>query len=202
MTSCDQGKITNVAILCTVIVIACGMIIAPIVVYHSPEAVDLSDNGNGSQISRNGTTRKNTCFPETYKGRVCRQSLQLLQSQLCPTVIFSGIQIPSRAAQSQKALEDLATQLLNGLKRISNPECELAATPFLCFYIFGLCDITGNLLLPSSEQCEQITSDVCAQEWAIAMAVLGSEQLPTCESLPEDHELQQCSGKEHCTKRK
>ena len=52
MTACDQGKITNVAILCTVIVLACGTIIAPIVVYHSPEAVDLSDNGNGSQISR------------------------------------------------------------------------------------------------------------------------------------------------------
>jgi len=116
------------------------------------------------------------------------------QKKLRPTVTFSGIQIPSRAVQSQEALEDLATQLLNGLMLLSSPEREQAATPFLCFYTFGLCDTTGTLLLPSSEQCEQITSTVCAKEWETAMAILGSEQLPTCESLPEDHELQQCSG--------
>lgn len=71
-------------------------------------------------ISRNGTTRKNTCFPETYKGRIYRQSLQLLQSQLCPTVIFSGIQIQSRAAQSQKALEPVTESI--GRSCHSTPE--------------------------------------------------------------------------------
>ena len=54
--------------------------------------------------------------------------------------------------------------------------------PFLCFYLFGLCDSSGQVQLPSSEQCEIFSSETCASEIETVTTLFGS--FLQCESLP------------------
>ena len=93
----------------------------------------------------------------------------------------SEIYIPSDRDQQQ--LEQQASQLMAGLQFINpSQECEEVAMPFLCFYFFGLCDSSGQVQLPSSEQCEVISSETCASEIETVTTLFGS--FLQCESLP------------------
>ena len=89
-------------------------------------------------------------------------------------------------AASNGEQEQQAQQLLFGLRLLDpTPECREAVEPFLCLYVFGLCDSSGELYLPSSGECETLTTETCAREWTMAQSLLGSDQLPQCNSLSE-----------------
>ena len=78
-----------------------------------------------------------------------------------------------------------AQQFLTGLQILNpSPECREVVEPFLCLYVFGLCDSSGELYLPSSGECETLTTETCAREWTMAQSLLSSDQLPQCNSLP------------------
>ena len=66
----------------------------------------------------------------------------------------------------------------------SSPECEEAVLPFLCLYLFGLCDSNETLYQPSSVDCVTISTVVCAREWIAATNILGQDALPQCGLLP------------------
>ena len=97
----------------------------------------------------------------------------------------SDVYISLHDGDNQEELEMQAMQLVNGLSFIrASPECEKAVLPFLCLYLFGLCDSNGTLYRPSSMDCETISTDVCEREWMAATNILGQSALPQCESLP------------------
>ena len=89
----------------------------------------------------------------------------------------------------QVETEGQANLLLNGLRNFirPSPECRAAVEPFLCLYLFGLCDSSGVAYEPSFEECVFISTDVCASEWVRANNLLiqvGQSPLPECASFP------------------
>ena len=68
-----------------------------------------------------------------------------------------------------------------------SPRCDAVIEQFLCFYIFGLCDSSGKLYLPSSGECRMVTEETCGPELEQAMmfiAGIPDIQLPQCDTLP------------------
>ena len=117
----------------------------------------------------------------------------MLQGCLADRSTSSEIYIP--ASSSERELQ--AQQILTGLQLLGpTPECRDVVEPFLCFYTFGLCDSGGELYLPSSGECETLTTETCAREWRMAEAILGSDQLPQCDTLSE--RSLGCPGKGIC----
>ena len=113
--------------------------------------------------------------------------LQSQQSCLPDRLGSSDIYITPRDGVDQDELEIQAELLLNGLSSqliSASPECEEAVLPFLCLYLFRLCDSNGTLYQPSSGDCVTISTVVCEREWIAATTILGQERLPQCELLP------------------
>ena len=125
------------------------------------------------------------CSPDVYMRDVCGDALQSQQDCLPDRLGSDDIFISLRSGGNQEDLEMQARFLLNGLSFIGvSPECEKAALPFLCLYLFRLCDSNGTLYQPSSMDCVTISTNVCKREWTEATNLLGQEALPQCESLP------------------
>ena len=83
--------------------------------------------------------------------------------------------------------ESVAVELVLALDNFlsPSPECREAVVPFLCLFLFGLCDTSGLSLQPTSAQCLD-RDRLCEEEWRLA-AVL--QDLPDCESLPSEQVL-------------
>ena len=79
--------------------------------------------------------------------------------------------------------ESTASQILLGLNIINlSPECRELVVPFLCLYLFGLCDTSGSFIQPTIGQCEEIRDVVCRTEWATALRF--GIDLPDCGIFP------------------
>ena len=124
------------------------------------------------------------CTPEIYTGSICRETLQTQQSCLLNRNTTSDILIAVDPASSQSTKEEQASLFIQGLPFLApGPECMKVVIPFLCFYIFPLCDGTSGLHQPSSEECREITEDICAREFQTAATT--DDQLPQCQLLPD-----------------
>ena len=131
------------------------------------------------------------CIPEVYTGSVCRNALAVWQK--CVPNRCGDNEVFIQTSPSQKDLESNITFLLKGLQLINpSAECREVVEPFLCLYIFGLCDGSGELYLPSSGECQTLTTETCAREFQIAVGIVGRENLPQCRTLPPS-ELE-CNG--------
>ena len=165
--------------------------------------VDLQDlngteNGEMPQMMNDSEV---SCIAEIYRGQSCREALLARQSRLDnPNGGNSTgeVYIPLRGDQDVR--EQLASQILLGLQSSqanSLSQCQqTVVVPFLCSFLFGLCDSNGELYLPSSEECRVVTEDLCQSEFQLAMVLIANNtnlQLPQCEALP-DTSLD-CSGK-------
>ena len=120
-------------------------------------------------------------------GDVCKDVLQSQQDCLPDRLGSSDIYISPRSGENQEDLEMQATFLFNGLSSpliSASPECDKAARPLLCLYLFRLCDSNGTLYQPSSMDCVTVSTDVCEREWAVATNLMGQQGLPQCELLP------------------
>ena len=82
--------------------------------------------------------------------------------------------------------ETRASQLLP-LLNFLNPSaaCSEAVVPFLCVFLFGLCDSSGVSIQPTSTQCEQIRDVLCPDEWMVA-SQFDDVELPDCNSFPAE----------------
>ncbi len=130
---------------------------------------------------------------EVYVGEVCREALQGLQSCLPGDQSSGNVSIP--ASGNQDEIEAQARVLVSALPLLQpTQKCKDAVVPFLCLYLFKLCsdDVNGTLRQPSSQQCRDISSDTCASEWKLAVANLGRDVLPDCNSLTEPDDLLDC----------
>ena len=65
----------------------------------------------------------------------------------------------------------------------SSQECVDAFLPFMCQYLFPLCNTSGDLLLPSQEECLAISTGVCQAEWDLLSRV-AADYIPHCADLP------------------
>ena len=89
-------------------------------------------------------------------------------------------------------MEMQANQLLTAGLPLVQPsaECEAVLQPFLCLFMFGLCDSnSGQVHHPSFNECVAVTTGTCANEWQTALTLLGPERLPNCRMLPPENLL-------------
>ena len=66
--------------------------------------------------------------------------------------------------------------------------CKQVAFPFLCQYMFPLCDVStndshGDMLRPSVEECMKIREHLCKKEWILAKESEFGSLLPNCSTL-------------------
>ena len=85
----------------------------------------------------------------------------------------------------QEAIENTAQLIISGLPLLGATEmCTSSFIPFMCLYLFPLCDGNGTVHQPSRDQCIEISTVVCKDEWQKAALIPGViEKLPDCESL-------------------
>lgn len=75
----------------------------------------------------------------------------------------------------------------------ASEECRSFLTPFMCHYLFPLCDenIHHNL---SRNQCNKIKDGVCKDTWNTALLFPSiKERLPRCENLPPETNYSVCN---------
>ena len=124
----------------------------------------------------------NTCT--VYIGAACQNYLRILRDCLLDRQSSSYVYV---SATDQEEKETQAVQILDGLTTLgATPECRAVAEPFICLYLFGLCDSSGVVYAPSYEDCILISTDLCASEWAMAnrfLPLLGQPSLPECRSF-------------------
>ena len=94
----------------------------------------------------------------------------------------------------QEANENTAQLIINGLSLLGTTEtCRSSFIPFLCLYLFPLCDKNGTVSRPSRDQCIEVSTVACKDEWQKALSIpYVKQQLPDCESLPA---TSYCQGK-------
>ena len=117
-----------------------------------------------------------------YSGEVCREVFTTLQT------CFSGVSSPPNIPSSidQQAGERNATNLVRGLSFLTpSPQCREALMPFLCLFIFNLCDSNNQLHTILRRDCLELRDDICADEWSQAVGFLGAGVLPVCEDLSD-----------------
>ena len=67
----------------------------------------------------------------------------------------------------------------------SYSSCKTTGAPFLCQYVFPLCDCTtGDLYLPSRETCEKVSTVTCRTLWPLLEKLIQPLKLPDCSALP------------------
>ena len=66
-------------------------------------------------------------------------------------------------------------------------DCQSAALLFLCQHLFPLYDCsTGTIYTASMEYCTTISTEICAQQWNIAINFGYGDRLPNCDELPSN----------------
>jgi hypothetical protein len=99
-------------------------------------------------------------------------------------VVAPPLQVNIPSLTNQEEGERNARTLVNGLSFFSpSPECREAITPFLCLYIFTLCDSDNHLRTILREDCLELRENICADVWSLAVGVLPTGVLPVCENL-------------------
>ena len=154
-------------------------------IYTSLLKVQQEQLVNASSENTTAATFAN-CSAVAYRGEACRE--ELLARQSCLTGGGEEVHIPQDINQEETELQ--ANQLLTvGLSFLqTSAECEAEVRPFLCLYLFGLCDSgSGQVYQPSFSECVTLMTKTCATEWQAAVGTqLGRSLLPSCESLPDD----------------
>ena len=86
----------------------------------------------------------------------------------------------------QEASESTAQLVVDGLPLLGATEaCTSSFVPFMCLYLFPLCDGNGTVTRPSRDQCIEISTVVCKDEWQKALGLQAvKKNLPDCASLP------------------
>ena len=119
-----------------------------------------------------------------YSKSTCQQAL--IQARACLSGMHqNNSNVVITANVDQEASESTAQLIVNGLPLLGATEaCTSSFVPFMCLYLFPLCDGNGTVTRPSRDQCIEISTVVCKDEWQKALAISGvKEQLPNCEHL-------------------
>eukprot|EP00731_Ephydatia_muelleri_P026481 Em0018g581a len=120
-----------------------------------------------------------------YTKSVCLQAL--IQREECLFEEFNNSSdVYITTSVDQEANENTAQLIINGLSLLGTTEtCRSSFIPFLCLYLFPLCDENGTVSRPSRDQCIEVSTVACIDEWQKALSIpYVKQQLPDCESLP------------------
>ena len=98
------------------------------------------------------------------------------------------IVVSPRGGTLSKAQDDF--EFLNTLlssNQLLDDNCMDNAIPFACHYLFPPCDTSGELYMPSRQECIRISTDVCQGAWQLAQELPAvALRLPDCDTLPSD----------------
>ena len=113
---------------------------------------------------------------------VCYPYLTQYKNSCIPSLMNKdGVHISSNVSLQQS--ESTASQLKTFQSFLSS-QCQAVALPFLCLYLFPLCDENQTIYLPSMAECISISTDICKSEWMKAMNLQLVTNLPVCSTLP------------------
>ena len=106
--------------------------------------------------------------------------------------LASSTDVPSTVDQTET--EETARNLLElGLPFLQpSLECELSIRPFICLYLFGVCDANSEYHQISKRECLSMRDEICIREWIEAENYLDQDVLPHCELLPD--QTDKCVG--------
>ena len=126
------------------------------------------------------------CFEKiNYVGTIC--SDELSQQQSCFSELETN-EILISPNVSQEVGENAAIFLLRGLPLLSpSQKCMLAIKPFMCLYLFGLCDVNNQLHQVSQADCVRIRDELCVEQWKRATMIPGV-MLPDCSTF-KSHDI-------------
>ena len=176
-------KLLEVIVLTLVVLLVCGNFAVPTIFFY----LRPTDVGVGDATS-------DVCLePAVYSGATCRAELQVYQECFSGSVGSNG-DILIRSDINQETVETDAELLIESGLSFLNPsaECVAAIRPFLCLYLFGVCDSSSQLRQVSSSECVDLRDDICANEWSAAVGFLGPGRLPVCENLPTQTPDESC----------
>ena len=85
----------------------------------------------------------------------------------------------------QNTNEVTAQLVLSGLTLIgASVRCKSSIMALVCLQLFPLCDGNGTDYRPSQDECTQISTVACGDEWQKIIALPGvRDQLPNCNNL-------------------
>ena len=116
-----------------------------------------------------------------YNKSTCLQELNQIAKNCSSCEYGKDSLIYIAANVDLEANENTAQLIKNGLTVLgASQTCVSHFIPFMCLYLFPLC---GDNVTVSREQCLLISTDVCSNEWQVALSIF-REQIPNCESLP------------------
>ena len=129
-----------------------------------------------------------------YTKQACLQTLTQTKACLLGVEINSS-NIMIAANIDQETNENTAQLVISGLPLLGATEmCTSSFIPFMCLYLFPLCDGNGTAHKPSRDQCIEISTVVCKNEWQKALAFSSVQQkLPNCGSLSIGNDIM-CKG--------
>ena len=110
------------------------------------------------------------CSAKLYANNtsVCYSSLLHHKDSVDNVLISSSINVQES--------EEAASRISNYL----SPQCSSVALPFICRYLFPLCDENQALSQPSYVECNTISMGECRSEWKGAVS---AGDLPDCGNL-------------------
>ena len=87
------------------------------------------------------------------------------------------------ASIDQEANENTAQVIKTGLSLLgASQTCVSSLIPFMCLYLFPLCGTNATV---SRQQCIDISTVLCKDEWQRALSIPGiKDRIPNCEGLP------------------
>ena len=175
-------RLVEIIVLTLVVLLVCGNFAVPTIFFY----LRPTDVGGGDATS-------DVCLePAVYSGATCRAELQVYQECFSGSAGSNDILI--RSDINQETVETDAELLIESGLSFLNPsaECVAAIRPFLCLYLFGVCDSSSQLRQVSSSECVDLREDICATEWSAAVVFLGPGRLPVCENLPTQMPDESC----------
>ena len=116
-----------------------------------------------------------------YNKSTCLQELNQIAKNCSSCEYGSDSYINIAANVDLEANENTAQLIKNGLTVLgASQTCVSYMIPFMCLHLFPLC---GANVTVGREQCLLISTDVCKDEWQVALSIF-KDQIPNCESLP------------------
>lgn len=133
-----------------------------------------------------------TCTAQLYtnKASLCYPFLTQYKTCIPSLTNKSGVYIASSVNLQQSESTATKIQIFEGLL---SSECQKVALPFLCLYLFPLCDDKNTAYLPSMMECISISTGICNVEWNFAASYVN---LPDCSRLPNVSTA--CTGMLQC----
>ena len=152
--------------------------------HQSNFVLQQASSSNRSDIGITKVNVNNT--NRTDRGQECLSAAPYGMNGICHSALSNNLLskkcTPGDVRVLQNA-ESIASDLLSRLDFLNpSDDCRRAVVPFLCLYLFGLCDKSGVSVQPTSSRCVEIRDRLCPTQWALAVQ-LGAD-LPECGSFP------------------